>query len=60
MECLVVGKVLKINDVLSKDPSLVNKDPYAAWLIEIEPADPKEVGTLLDAGAYEKLVAAAG
>jgi glycine cleavage system H protein len=56
----VTGKVVQINAALVKDPALVNKDPYAAWLIEIEPADPKEVGTLLDAGAYEKLVAAAG
>jgi glycine cleavage system H protein len=56
----VSGKVAQINAALVKDPALVNKDPYAAWLIEIEPADGKEWGSLLDAAAYEKLVAAAG
>ena len=52
------GKVLKVNDALSKEPTLVNKDPYgAAWMIEIEPSDPKQFSTLMDAAAYEKLVA---
>jgi glycine cleavage system H protein len=56
----ITGKVVQINAALVKDPALVNKDPYAAWLIEIEPADSKEWGSLLDAAGYEKLVAAAG
>jgi len=53
------GKVTKLNDAVVKDPALVNKDPYAAWLIEIEPTDPKELGALMDAAAYDKLSAAA-
>ena len=35
-------------------PETVNKDPYAAgWIVEIEPSDPKQVESLLDAAAYE-------
>ncbi len=54
----VNGKVTKVNDTLSKEPTLVNKDPYgAAWMIEIDPADAKDFDKLLDADAYEKLAA---
>jgi glycine cleavage system H protein len=55
----VNGKVVKVNDALVKDPTLVNKDPYAAWIIEIEPSDAQQVAGLLDAAAYEKIVASA-
>ena len=49
------GKVVKINDVLSKAPETVNKDPYAGgWIVEIEPSDPKQLEGLLDAASYEK------
>jgi glycine cleavage system H protein len=49
------GKVVKVNDALKDSPQLVNQDPYAAWIIEVEPADPKQLAGLLDAAAYEKL-----
>ena len=34
--CPVSGVVLAINDSVVDQPDLVNKDPEAAWLIEIE------------------------
>jgi glycine cleavage system H protein len=50
----LTGKVVKVNDALTKAPETVNKDPYAAgWIVEIEPSDPKQVESLLDAAAYE-------
>ncbi len=55
----LTGKVTKVNSELSKEPAAVNKDPYAAWIIELEPANPAEYDGLLDAPAYEKLLAAA-
>ena len=51
------GKVTRVNAELSKEPAAVNKDPYAAWIIEIEPSNAAEYDGLLDAAAYEKLVA---
>ncbi|MBI3185815.1 MAG: glycine cleavage system protein GcvH [Myxococcales bacterium] len=52
------GKVVKTNDSLVDEPQLVNQDPYkAAWMIEIEPSDPKQYEGLLDAAAYEALLA---
>ncbi len=50
----VSGKVLAINENLPATPELVNSDPYgAAWMVKIEPTDPKELDSLLDAKAYE-------
>jgi glycine cleavage system H protein len=55
----VTGKVVKVNDELTKSPHTVNQDPYGkGWLVELEPADPKQVDGLLDSRAYEQLVAA--
>jgi glycine cleavage system H protein len=54
----VTGKVTAINSALGDAPSSVNSDAYGkAWMIKMEVTDPKSVETLLDAGAYEKLVA---
>ena len=54
----VSGKVVKVNEKLSDEPATVNADPYGeGWIIEVEPSDAGQVGALLDAGAYEKLLA---
>lgn len=53
----VTGKVVKVNDKLTDDPQLVNRDPYKeGWMIEIEPADPKQYDGLLDVEGYQKLL----
>jgi len=51
------GTVVKVNDALTDNPSLVNETPYGdGWLMEIEPTDPKQVDGLLDAAAYAELL----
>lgn len=56
----VSGQVVAVNDGLSATPELVNDDPYGAgWMVRIRLADPGELDGLLDAAAYEILVAAA-
>ncbi|ABF90620.1 glycine cleavage system H protein [Myxococcus xanthus DK 1622] len=53
----LTGKVVKVNDGLSDNPSTVNTDPYGAgWIVEIEPSDPKQVDGLMDAAAYTALL----
>ena len=52
----LTGKVTKVNSDLSNEPASVNKDPYAAWIIEIEPTNVADFDALLDATAYEKLL----
>jgi glycine cleavage system H protein len=54
----ITGKVTRVNSALSNEPAGVNKDPYASWIIEIEPANVADYDALLDVAAYEKLLAA--
>lgn len=52
------GEVVAANDALSGSPELVNTDPYGAgWLFKIKPSNNGELQQLLDAKAYEKVVA---
>ena len=52
----VAGEVVAANEVVESSPESVNSDAYAAWLFKIKPADAADVGALLDAAAYQKLV----
>jgi glycine cleavage system H protein len=52
------GEVIAVNAKVVDEPETVNEDPYGdGWLIRIRLADPSEVDALLDAGAYQKLLA---
>jgi glycine cleavage system H protein len=54
----VSGEVIAANDALGSSPELVNTDPYGAgWLFKIKPSNTGELQQLLDAKAYEKVVA---
>ncbi len=53
------GEIVAANDELGGKPEAVNEDAYAAWLFRLRPSDPAELGKLIDAAAYTKLVAAA-
>lgn len=56
----VGGKVIARNEALAQSPELINQDPHgAAWMVEIELADPGEAGKLMDTAAYEQFVAEA-
>ncbi|UCH53288.1 MAG: glycine cleavage system protein GcvH [Pseudomonadota bacterium] len=55
----VNGEVTAANGELSGSPETVNKDCYGAgWMFRIKPANKADVDALLDAKAYEALVAA--
>lgn len=58
----VSGKVIEFNSALDEsdgdNPTLVNDDPYGkGWIIKIEMSDPSQPDDLMDAEAYEALVA---
>ncbi len=54
----VTGEVTTANSGLSDSPETVNKDPYGAgWMFKMKPANKADVNGLLDAKAYEALVA---
>jgi len=52
----VSGEVVKVNDALSTSPESVNKDPHGAWIIQVKPSNAGELGSLLDAAAYQALL----
>ncbi len=57
----LTGTVVARNDSLDATPELLNSDPYGeGWMVDIDPTagDVTDVlGGLLDAAAYQKLVA---
>lgn len=58
----VSGKVIEFNAKLDEsegdDPTLINSDPYGdGWIVKIEMSDPSEAEELMDAEAYQELVA---
>jgi glycine cleavage system H protein len=54
----VSGDILAFNTKLDNEPELINSDPYGdGWIVKIRVKDPEELAGLLDAVAYEALVA---
>ena len=55
----LTGEVIASNDALVASPELVNSDPYGAgWMVRLRLSVPDEVDELLDAVAYDALIAA--
>lgn len=46
------GEVLAVNGALADEPELINREPYAGWIIEIRPSDPAEYDRLMSAKTY--------
>ncbi|MBS1510864.1 MAG: glycine cleavage system protein GcvH [Bacteroidetes bacterium] len=54
----VKGTITEINPALEAQPELVNTDPYGeGWMIKMTIENPADVDALLDAAAYQALVA---
>ena len=55
----LTGEVTEANDALGGSPELVNSDPYGAgWMLTLRLTQAGEVDELLDAAAYDALIAA--
>lgn len=55
----VSGEVTAANAELAPNPELVNSDPYGAgWMLKVRVADAAQLDGLLDAEAYDALIAA--
>ena len=53
----VGGEVLEFNESLNDAPDRVNADPYGeGWIVKIRMSDPSELGVLLSADDYAKLI----
>ena len=54
----VSGEVTETNPELMGNPELVNSDPFGSgWMLRLKGADAAEIAALLDAAAYEQVVA---
>lgn len=50
----VSGTIVECNPLIDERPELVNEQPYAeGWLVMIEPSDPAQVESLMDAAGYQ-------
>ncbi len=53
----VSGKITNVNEVLSKDPLALNRDPEGSgWIFEIELSNEKDYEKLLSLEEYQKLI----
>ncbi len=54
----VSGEVIAMNEDLEDAPETINQDPYGkGWIIKLKMSDSAELDQLLDAEAYQKLLA---
>jgi glycine cleavage system H protein len=52
------GEVIAVNEELSENPERINEDPYGeGWLVKVKLSDPPEADSLMDAAAYQELLA---
>ena len=52
------GSITEVNPNLNSNPELVNSDPYGeGWMVKMKLNNPSDVDTLMDAAAYQDLVA---
>jgi glycine cleavage system H protein len=53
----ISGTVKEVNERLPKEPELVNQDSFGAgWMIRLACDDLTPLDTLMDAGAYDKMI----
>jgi glycine cleavage system H protein len=54
----ISGAVREVNKRLDAEPELVNNDPFeAGWMVKVECADTSPLDKLMDAAAYDKMIA---
>lgn len=53
----VSGTIVEVNEDLSESPEIINEDPYGkGWIAVVELSSEANLGDLMDASDYEKLV----
>jgi glycine cleavage system H protein len=52
----LAGTVTAVNTALTDAPESLNEDAYAAWLFKLQPDNPADLDTLLDAPGYQAVI----
>lgn len=53
----VAGEVVEVNAALKDKPEDVNGRPHESWMVKIKLASPEAVDNLMEAAAYEAMLA---
>ena len=53
----ISGEVVEVNPAIAKDPAMVNKDAFAAWMIKIKNVNSSEANSLMDSAKYKEYTA---
>ena len=53
----ISGEVIEVNPIIAKDPALVNKDAFSAWMIKIKNVNSSETDSLMDSAKYKDYTA---
>ncbi len=54
----ISGVVIEVNSQLESQPDSINQDAYGnGWICRIKPSDMEELDELMDADAYEEMIA---
>ena len=53
----VTGEVVATNGDLKDRPDQVNSKPHDSWMVKVKMTNPGEAASLMDAAAYEALIA---
>jgi len=57
LHALLDGTVTEINQALINSPELINDKPYQAWIFKYQLADGQDTSNLMNAAAYQALIA---
>ena len=57
LHALLDGTVMEINQALINSPELINDKPYQAWIFKYQLAEGQDTSNLLNAAAYQALIA---
>ena len=52
----VSGEVTEINTAIKDRPDHVNSKPHETWMVKVKLSNAGELGSLMDAGAYQSLI----
>ena len=53
----ISGEVIEVNPAIAKDPALINKDAFAAWMIKVKITNSSDADSLMDSAKYKDFTA---
>lgn len=51
----VSGTIINVNEEISDEPALLNKDAFENWMVQVEMDNPEELEQLMSASEYKEI-----